>query len=108
MKLGDVYAERGVEYLCGKVSGLTGLEIDYYASLDVGSIASVVDKIGGVSYYIPEDMKYEDPDQDLVIDLKKGTNHAWTAIKPSSCCAMSVIRMARRQGSARLSDSCRR
>ena len=73
MKLGDVYAERGVEYLCGKVSGLTGLEIDYYASLDVGSIASVVDKIGGVSYYIPEDMKYEDPDQDLVIDLKKGT-----------------------------------
>ena len=73
MKLGDVYAEKGVEFLCGKVSGLTGLEIDYYASLDVGSIASVVDKIGGVSYYIPEDMHYEDPDQDLVIDLKKGT-----------------------------------
>ena len=73
IQLGDVYAEKGADFMCGVVTGLTGLEMDYYAALDVGSIASVVDTLGGVSYYVPEDMNYEDPEQNLKIELKKGT-----------------------------------
>ncbi|MBQ8508483.1 MAG: LCP family protein [Clostridia bacterium] len=73
MQLGDVYAQKGIDFLCGKVTGLTGLEMDYYAILDVGGIAEVVDAFGGISYYVPEDMEYEDPEQNLIISLKKGT-----------------------------------
>ena len=72
-QLGDVLSEKGIDFLCGKVTGLTGLQINYYATLDVGSIPACIDAVGGVSYYVPEDMKYSDPDQNLEIDLKKGT-----------------------------------
>lgn len=72
-KLGDVFEKKGVEFLCGKVTGLTGLAINYYAIMNADSIKSAINAVGGVTYYIPEDMNYEDPDQDLVIDLKKGT-----------------------------------
>ncbi len=72
-QLGDVYSAKGIDFLVGKVTGLTGLQINYYATLDVGSVKACVDALGGVSYYVPEDMKYSDPDQNLEIDLKKGT-----------------------------------
>ena len=73
-RLGDIYPQKGIEFLCGKVTGLTGLPIDYYAVMNADAIKSAIDTVGGISYYVPEDMNYEDPDQDLVIDLKKGTS----------------------------------
>lgn len=73
MPLGNVYAEKGVDFLCGKVTGLTGLQMNYYAVIDVGEIAAIIDTLGGVSYFVPEDMQYEDPAQNLKIDLKRGT-----------------------------------
>ncbi len=72
-QLGDIIASKGVEFLCGKVTGLTGMKIDYYAQLDIGSLAACIDALGGITYYIPEDMTYSDPLQELEIDLKKGT-----------------------------------
>ena len=74
-QLGEVYYKKGIDYLCGKVAALTGLRMDYYASMDVGGIAACVDAVGGVSYYVPEDMKYRDNKADLTIDLKKGTTN---------------------------------
>ncbi len=73
MQLGDVLSEKDIDFLCGKVSGLTGLDIDYHAILHVGALAECVDTLGGLKYYIPEDMSYEDPAQNLKIDLQKGT-----------------------------------
>ncbi len=74
-QIGDVYAAKNMEFLCGKVAGLTGLEINYWATLDVGGIADVVNALGGVTYYVPENMEYEDEEQGLVINLKKGTTN---------------------------------
>ncbi len=93
-QLGDVYSDKGIEFLCGKVTGLTGLQMDYYAALDVGSIAACVDAVGGVSYYVPEDMKYSDPDQKLEIDLKKGTQNI------DGAKAAQLLRYAGYQGGA--------
>ncbi len=73
-QLGDVISTKSLDYLRGKVSVLTGLTIDYYVKINVGDIAAIVDATDGVTYYVPEDMFYEDPEQDLVIDLKKGTH----------------------------------
>ena len=36
---------------------------------------NIVDAAGGIDYYVPQDMKYSDPVQDLVIDLKRGNAH---------------------------------
>ncbi len=74
IQLGDVCRTKGAEFLCGKVTGLIGLEIDYFAELDVGGIAGLVDIFGSITYYVPEDMDYEDPEQGLAIHLKKGTH----------------------------------
>jgi LCP family protein required for cell wall assembly len=49
-----------------------GIPIDYYAKVDIDIIAETVDKLGGVELYIPTDMYYFDPYQDLKIDLKEG------------------------------------
>ena len=74
IQLGDVISRKSNEFLCGKVSGLTGISIDYYVHITVGKIASIVDAVDGITYYVPEDMNYEDPEQQLTISLKKGTN----------------------------------
>jgi len=74
-QLGDVYAEKGIEFLCGKVSGLTGLVMNYHAVVDVSVISECVEILGGVNYYVPQDMQYEDPTQNLVINLEQGTQN---------------------------------
>ncbi|MEA4832577.1 MAG: LCP family protein [Oscillospiraceae bacterium] len=71
-KLGDVYASRGGKFICGKVSAITGIKVDNYVAITEDGFADIIDAIGGISYYVPQDMHYEAPDIDLVIDLKKG------------------------------------
>lgn len=40
--------------------------------IDNQALIKLVDVIGGVEFYVPEDMYYKDPSQDLVINLKEG------------------------------------
>ena len=54
------------------VSDLTGININYYAHIDISCIKEIVDKLGGVNFDVPADLRYNDPTQDLYIDLKKG------------------------------------
>lgn len=74
-QLGDLLSIKNTDYLCGKVTGLTGMRIDYHATVTVGSIASIVDAVGGITYYVPEDMHYEDQEQGLTINLIAGTHN---------------------------------
>ncbi len=73
VQLGDTLNTKGIDYLCGKVASMTGLRINYYASVSVSAIEDAIDAVGTVTYYVPEDMQYSDPLQNLEIDLKKGT-----------------------------------
>lgn len=64
------------EELCvQKVKLLTGLPIHYFASVDFNGFKDVINALGGVDFDIPFDMKYDDPEQNLHIDLKKGWQH---------------------------------
>jgi LCP family protein required for cell wall assembly len=49
-----------------------GIRIDYYVSVDLETIAETVDKLGGVEVAIAQDMVYNDPYQNLSINLSKG------------------------------------
>ena len=84
--LGELFGETYKEYIdSGKdqylidftkrVSGITGFELEKYFIIDVRDLSSVINEIGGVDFDVPEDMNYEDPSQDLLIDLKAGYQH---------------------------------
>ena len=52
-----------------------GVPIDYFVTLDLDCLQSVVDAIGGVDVEIPIAMEYKDPAQGLVISLPAGKAH---------------------------------
>ncbi len=58
-----------------KVKEITGLPINYYATIDFDGFKHIIDILGGVDYEVPENMDYDDPAQDLHIHLKAGMQH---------------------------------
>lgn len=54
------------------VNEITGLDIQYYVVVKTEALIEVVNAIGGVEFDVPIDMKYDDPTQDLHIDLQAG------------------------------------
>ncbi len=62
----------GINAISEMVTKLTGLKINYYVQFEVGTFAKLVDELGGVEFNVPQNMDYEDPEQDLYIHLKKG------------------------------------
>ncbi len=54
---------------------LEGVGIDRYIRVNVQGVEKLVDALGGVTVYVPKDMKYKDDSQHLYIDLKEGKQH---------------------------------
>lgn len=74
-KLTSVHAIGGVEQTKKTIEELLGIEIDNYVKFSFKTFNEVVDALGGVDYYVPQDMYHNDPTQDLLIDLKEGMQH---------------------------------
>ncbi len=51
---------------------LGGVGIDRYIRINVQGVEKLIDALGGVKLYVPEDMKYQDDSQHLYINLKQG------------------------------------
>ncbi|MBE6665450.1 MAG: LytR family transcriptional regulator [Ruminococcaceae bacterium] len=51
------------------------INIDEYVLIDTKGFRSVIDAVGGIDYDVPQDMFYEDPEQELYINLSKGYQH---------------------------------
>lgn len=52
-----------------------GVAIDRYVRVNVQGVEKLIDALGGVTVYVPKDMKYRDDTQHLYIDLKEGKQH---------------------------------
>ncbi|MHC1694764.1 MAG: LCP family protein [Eubacteriales bacterium] len=65
----------GINQLISSVEKTFGVPVDQYAFIDLDGFKSVVDIMGGVDVDIPFDLKYNDPEQGLRINLKKGLTH---------------------------------
>lgn len=74
-KINYAYPHKGIELSARTVSELLDVKIRYYIFLDTSAFRKIVDLLGGVDIYIPADMDYDAPDQDLHIHLKKGLQH---------------------------------
>jgi LCP family protein required for cell wall assembly len=64
--------EKGMNVLLDYVKDLVGYRPDGYMLIDLDCFAELVDAMGGVTYEVPMDMEYNDPTQELYINLKQG------------------------------------
>lgn len=75
-KLNSVHAyagkEDGAKVLVKQLEYILDIEIDHYVKVDTDAFRKIVDAIGGVEVNVPQNMFYEDPVQDLYINLKAG------------------------------------
>lgn len=76
-KLNSVYAannggSEGIEMLLTRVGEIIGFRPDGYMLIELSAFVELVDALGGVTFDVPVDMYYNDPSQDLYIDLKAG------------------------------------
>ena len=74
-KLNAAYGLGGIELLADTISDQLGVPVDYTVLVDLKAFEALVDAVGGVDFYIPVDMNYEDPYQNLSIHFSKGTRH---------------------------------
>ena len=65
--------EKGMNVLMDYVKDLVGYRPDGYVLISLDCFEDLVDAMGGVVFDVPMDMSYNDPTQDLYIDLKAGT-----------------------------------
>lgn len=71
-KINAAYALGGVEELRGAVEDLLGIPMDFYVTVDIRAFEELVDAVGGVDFYVPVHMSYDDPTQDLHIHYEEG------------------------------------
>ncbi len=65
----------GADNLKTVVEELLGLKIHYKVKIDFDAFKYIVDAIGGVDFYVPRNMVYNDPVQNLSINLPEGMQH---------------------------------
>ncbi len=82
-KINHAYALGGHKLSQRAVEDLLGIPMDYYAIINFAAFNKIVDAVGGVTIDVEKRMYYEDPYDNLVIDLKPGEQQmdGRTAIK---------------------------
>ena len=76
-KINGVYGaygkgEKGINALKKTIHDTLGFMVDGYVIVDLEAFVKIVDLVGGVRFNVPMNMKYDDPTQNLHINLKKG------------------------------------
>ena len=71
-RLGGRGHEGGVNRIKDEVQTLVGFRPDFYIMIDYEAFIRMVDAVGGVEIYVPFHMRYDDPWQDLHIDIPAG------------------------------------
>ena len=74
-KINGAYAMQGPDTLKQELEQTFGIPIDYYIWINLKGFVALVDYLQGVDVYIPENMNYDDPFQDLHIHYEKGNHH---------------------------------
>lgn len=82
-KINHAYATGKHKLAVQSAEDLLGIPFDYYAVINFAAFAKIVDAVGGVDITVEKRMYYEDPYDNLVIDIKPGPQRmdGKTAIK---------------------------
>ncbi len=71
-KLNAIYRGKNIVPLVEEIQEQIGVKIDYYLVFKADMLIDMVDAIGGVEIDVPFAMKYDDPTQNLHINIPKG------------------------------------
>ena len=94
-RISDIFAtENGDQELIDTIKTTLSVPIHYYAKMDLTAVKEIVDNVGGIDFEVPMDMIYEDPYQDLHINLKKGVH----TLNGESVCQMLQFRRGYPEG----------
>lgn len=74
-KINHTYALGGHQLTQKTVEEFLGSPVDYYIEIDFSGFQKIVDAVGGVDIAVEKRMYYEDPYDNLVIDIKPGIQH---------------------------------
>lgn len=74
-KIAHAHAYGGPALAVKTVEQFLKVPIHYYVRVDFEAFKKAVDVLGGVDVYVPQDMDYDDPYQNLYIHIKKGNQH---------------------------------
>lgn len=74
-KINAAFGEGGAEQVRQEVSALLGIPIDHTIKVNLRAFRSIVDAVGGIDFYVPVRMDYDDPTQDLHIHFDQGMQH---------------------------------
>lgn len=75
MKLNALHSytkDMGMDFLTSYMEDLLGIDIGYYALVNLDVLQKLIDAMGGVWFDVPQRMYYNDNSQDLHIDLQEG------------------------------------
>lgn len=76
VKINEVHSYAGksnaIENSTKQIEELLNITVDNYVKVNLTGFKNIVDAIGGVEMDVPQNMVYEDPEQNLHINLKKG------------------------------------
>ena len=64
-----------MEQTAAVLSEQLGIPVDYTVEVSLRAFAALVNAIGGVDFYVPLNMDYDDPVQDLSIHFSAGMQH---------------------------------
>ncbi len=68
MELCDVLERKNASYFTELVSGIIGINIDYYICCRISLFKDIVNRLGGVKYDVPVDMYYVDEEERIVAE----------------------------------------
>ena len=74
-KVNHAFAFGGHKLTQQTVEEFLGIQINNYVVIDFKGFKGLVDAIGGIDINVEKDMYYEDPYDNLVIDLRRGRQH---------------------------------
>jgi len=79
VKLNSVYQredeKKRPQLVKRKIEDMLDLKLDYYVVIHPDGFRNVIDALGGVDFYVPMNMHYDDPSQGLSIHLNEGMQH---------------------------------
>lgn len=73
-KINGAYGMGGVEQMLDELKPILGFRPDHFITVDIQAFVDVVNLLGGVDFYVPEDM-YHNDGAGFIIDLKEGLQH---------------------------------
>ena len=70
--LGGRGVEGGVAQMQREVMSVVGFVPDFYIVVNYNAFTQIIDAVGGIDVYVPFHMRYDDPCQNLHIDIRPG------------------------------------